>query len=143
MKSRDEHYVIDLCDEVLHLKALRQHRFDFLCGDPGKNGVCRRLPVDAYYPQLNLVIEYREKQHTEPVKFFDKPHRLTCSGCTRDEQRRRYDQRRSEVLKQHGITLVEVEYSQFCCDGRGRLRRNEVPDEAVLRQALSKLTDKL
>ena len=43
-QSSDEHYVIDLCDEVLGLKASRQHRFDFLKGDTGV-----RLPVDAYY----------------------------------------------------------------------------------------------
>lgn len=30
------------------------------------------LPVDAYYKELNIVVEYREKQHTEEVEFFDK-----------------------------------------------------------------------
>lgn len=66
----DESYVIDLCDEVLRQKALRQFRFDFLRGDSGT-----KLPVDAYYPSLNLVIEFKEKQHTEEVKFFDKNKR--------------------------------------------------------------------
>ena len=47
---KDEHYIIDLCDHVLGMTALRQHKFDFLRGDPGKHGRCRRLPVDAYYP---------------------------------------------------------------------------------------------
>lgn len=28
-KDRDEDYVIDLCDEVLNEKALRQYGFDF------------------------------------------------------------------------------------------------------------------
>jgi hypothetical protein len=52
----DEDYIIDLCDEALELNALRQHTFDFLRGDarPGKIG--QRLPVDAYYPSLQLVI---------------------------------------------------------------------------------------
>jgi len=54
--TSDESYVIDLCDEVLKLKAHRQHRFDFLKGDSGT-----RLPVDAYYPSLNLVIEFKER----------------------------------------------------------------------------------
>ena len=49
-KDRDEDYVIDLCDEVLKEKALRQHCFDFLRGDSRKGGKPgRKLPVDAYY----------------------------------------------------------------------------------------------
>ena len=48
----DEYYVIELCNEVLGLKASQQHRFDFLVGDSGT-----KLPVDAYYEDLNLVVE--------------------------------------------------------------------------------------
>ena len=90
-KDSDELYVIDLCDQVLNLKAIRQHRFDFLLGDPGKTGRCTPLPVDAWYPELKLVMEYREKQHTESVKIMDQ--RMTVSGVTRGEQRRIYDER--------------------------------------------------
>ena len=36
MRVSDESYMID-CDRVLNLRAKRQHRFDFLHGDPGKN----------------------------------------------------------------------------------------------------------
>jgi hypothetical protein len=43
--AKDEAYIIDLCDRVLGRKAVRQHPFDFLRGDPG-----RPLRVDAYYP---------------------------------------------------------------------------------------------
>lgn len=56
----DEAYIIDLCDRVLGLTALRQHRFDFLRGDRDRRGTCRKLPVDAFYPSLPLVIECRE-----------------------------------------------------------------------------------
>lgn len=52
-KNSDEHYVINLCDEVLGQHAARQHKFDFLKGD-GENPRC--LPVDAYYEGLKLVI---------------------------------------------------------------------------------------
>ena len=77
----DETYVIDLCDEVLGTVALRQHRFDFLRGDagPGKQGM--RLPVDAYYPELQLVVEYCERQHTEAIPIMDR--RMTVSGVDR------------------------------------------------------------
>jgi hypothetical protein len=99
-KRSDESYVIDLCDEVLKQQALRQHRFDFLRGDTGT-----KLPVDAYYQTLNIVVEFMERQHTEQVKFFDR--RQTVSGVGRGEQRKLYDQRRREVVPQNGIV-------QFC-----------------------------
>ncbi len=131
---RDEIYMLDLCDEVLGLTALRQHRFDFLIGDPDRRGRCRRLPVDAYYPSLPMVVEYRERQHTEPVAIMDR--RMTISGCTRGEQRRRYDQRRREVLGSRGIILVELNVTMFDHDRRKRLRRNRDADAALLRVEL-------
>jgi hypothetical protein len=54
---RDETYVLDICDRVLGVSGIRQHRFAFLQDDTGTP-----LPVDAYYPELSLVIEYRERQ---------------------------------------------------------------------------------
>lgn len=130
-KDSDEFYVIDLCDEVLGLKASRQHTFDFLRGDgtPGK-----RLPVDAYYPELNLVVEYRERQHTESVAFFDR--RTTVSGVSRGEQRRIYDQRRRDILPKHGIRLVEISYADLKHDSRKRLVRDRRNDLAVIRRML-------
>lgn len=56
----EETYIIELCNRVLDASALRQHCFRFLVGDPGKRGICRKLPIDAYYPALRLAIEYRE-----------------------------------------------------------------------------------
>lgn len=123
-RDRDEDYVINLCDEIFEQTAKRQHRFDFLLGDTGA-----KLPVDAYYPVLNLVIEYRERQHTESVKFWN---RLTASGIPRDEQRARYDQRRREVLPQHGIRLVEISYSDFQYDRQKRLLRLAEDDKKVV-----------
>ena len=108
----DEHYVIDLCDEILGLKADRQHCFDFLRGDSLKDGVLvensgHPLPVDAYYQELNLVIEYWEKQHTESTPFFD--NKMTSCGITRKEQREKYDKRREELLQKNGIKLVIIQ----------------------------------
>jgi len=129
----NEIYVIDLCDRVLNLKAFRGHRFEFLKGDPGKNGRCRLLPVDAYYPELNLVIEYHERQHSEAVPLFDR--KPTISGITRAEQRRRYDQRRREILPQFGIKLIELKYSDFDHDSSKRILRND-NDAARVRSKL-------
>lgn len=125
----DEYYVIGLCDEVLGLKASRQHTFDFLRGDgmPGK-----KLPVDAYYPELNLVVEYRERQHSESVAFFDK--KTTVSGVSRSEQRRIYDQRRRDILPKHGIWLVEISYADLKHNSRKRLIRDRQGDLIVIRK---------
>lgn len=122
-KIKDEGYVINLCDEILGVKASRQHCFDFLRGDSinGKPG--RKLRVDAYYESKNLVIEYNEKQHTEDVAFFD--IKKTISGVTRKEQRKLYDERRKEILPQHGITLVVISYSDFQYDKKKRIIRNK------------------
>ncbi len=137
-EESDEDYIIDLCDEILGLCALRQHRFPFLRGDPGKSGTSVTLPVDAYYPSLKLVIEYRERQHTESVRHFDKPYRMTVSGVHRGEQRKLYDQRRREVLPQQGIALVELSCLEFAYDHRKRLLRRRPQDLAVIRDRLSR-----
>jgi hypothetical protein len=136
-KQSDEQYVLDLCDQVLGSKANRQARFDCLRGDsrdPGRLGV--RLPVDAYWPEMNLVVEYRERQHVMAVAHFDKPNILTVSGVHRGEQRRRYDQRRRDVLPAAGMHLVEILYSELAHDSRGRLCRRMTDDIEVLRGKL-------
>lgn len=132
-KDRDESYVIDLCDEILGTKASRQHTFDFLRGDgiPG-----RRLPVDAFYPELNLVVEYRERQHFEPVAFYDKDKEITISGISRGEQRRIYDQRRRDILPDHGIRLVEISYADLKHNSRKRLVRERKYDLDVIQRML-------
>lgn len=134
--ARDETYVIDLCDRVLGAAAKRQCRFKWLIGDPGKSGRCAMLPVDAYYDELKLVIEYRERQHSEPIPFMDKKD--TVSGCKRGEQRRMYDERRRNMIPVHGLTLVELDYSLFKHDRRKKLLR--LPDdETVIRTMLAEV----
>ena len=133
-QRRDEDYVIDLCDEILGESAIRQHRFDFLRGDANT-----RLPVDAYYPSRKLVVEYRERQHTQSVRHFDKPDRMTVSGVHRGDQRRLYDQRRRDVLPRHGIRLVEIEFSSLKHRSNGRLVRDRVADYAVIKGILHNL----
>ena len=128
-RVRDEDYIIDLCDEVLGKTASRQYRFDFLLGDTGI-----MLPTDAYYSDINLVIEYCERQHTESVRFWNKP---TASGVPRDEQRTRYDQRRRDILPKHGIRLVEISFSDFPHDSHKRLLRNRDVDLEIVKRILS------
>ncbi len=134
--ARDETYVIDLCDRILGVAGKRQHRFRWLTGDPGKRGRCAMLPVDAYYESFGLVIEYRERQHSEAVPFMDRKD--TISGCKRGEQRRIYDERRRSEIPRNDLTLVELDYSQFGHDRRKKLLR-EQGDEAIVRTILAEV----
>lgn len=135
-KNSDEDYVIDLCDEVLKLKGSRQHRFDFLLGDAGKNGRRTKLPVDVYYPDLSLVIEFKEVQHSKPVKHFDKPDKLTISGVHRGEQRKKYDALRVTELPKHDIQLIEISFDAFDCGRNNKIIRNFQKDREVVRRIL-------
>jgi hypothetical protein len=94
------------------------------------------LPVDAYYPDARLVIEYRERQHSEPVAHFDKPDRMTVSGVHRGEQRKRYDALREREIPAHSLSLIIVKYSDLDVGRQGRLRRSVSQDRMVLRRIL-------
>lgn len=132
-RDSDEYYVVSLCNEILGMEASQQHTFDFLRGDAseGKQGRC--LPVDAYYESLNLVIEYCESQHTESASFFDP--KATVSGVSRGEQRKIYDQRRMDVLPQHGIKHVQIHYSNF--GATKKIKRNNNHDIEVVKEILA------
>lgn len=73
-------YILDRIDTLLGARGLREHRSDWLRGDPGRSGRSSALPVDAFWPDLNLVVEVYERQHDRPVAHFDKPERLTRSA---------------------------------------------------------------
>jgi hypothetical protein len=140
--DKDEQYVIDLCDKILGLTSIRQHKFDFLLGDKNANGLQAKLPVDSFYSELGLVIEYRERQHTENVNFFDKPDKVTVSGVHRGEQRRIYDERRRKLLPENGVDLIEISYSDLVHDNQKRLTRDLEKDEKRVREILKRYTDK-
>lgn len=130
----DEHYVLDLCDEVIGSRGERQATFPWLVGDLSpKTGRARRLPVDGHWPTLNLVVEFQEKQHTEAVPLFDR--RATVSGVPRGAQRRLYDQRKLEILPQHGIRVVVIHKFEFTTRA-DKIVRDHEHDIAVVRARL-------
>jgi hypothetical protein len=135
-ETSDEAYVIDLCDEILGEQSQRQYRFDWLLGDPGATGGRVGLPVDAYYPDHGLVVEYRERQHDELVAHFDKPDRMTISGVHRGEQRQLYDRRREDQIPAHGLRLIVIRADDLASDTRRRLRRDRETDLRSLRRLL-------
>jgi hypothetical protein len=130
----DEHYVLDLCDEALDVAAQRQARFGWLRGDVSPNsGRAVQLPVDGYWPSLQLVVECQEKQHTESVPLFDR--RATVSGIPRGEQRRLYDHRKAELIPAQGLRLVVIHQSEFKAR-RDRIVRDHARDLAVVQSRL-------
>ncbi|WP_301121608.1 hypothetical protein [Mycolicibacterium fortuitum] len=131
----DEHYALDLCDEVLGVPGIRQARFDWLRGDPTPRlprGV--KLPVDGYWPDLGLVVEFQEEQHSAPSPFFDRRH--TVSGVGRGEQRRLYDERKRTLIPEHRLRLVVIEKSEFTLKAR-RIDRDRARDLQVVRRHLA------
>ena len=133
----DEEYVLGLCDEALGEVGLRQYRFDWLLGDPGKTGRRLKLPVDGYWPGASTVVEYREIQHDRPVKHFDKPDVLTISGVHRGVQRALYDARRDTLIPAHGLRLVVIRPSDLSSSSSRRLRRLHDSDMEEARRLLS------
>ena len=102
-----ENACIALFERVLGSAACRRHTFDFLRGDPTPNrprGV--PLPVDAYFSEFNLVVEYMGAQHFVAHPWMDR-------RPGRREQRREYQERRSQVLAEHGIRLIRVRYDEL------------------------------
>ena len=136
-RDRDEDYVIDLIDAMFDERASRQHRFSWLVGDAGSNGARVGLPVDAYYPGKRLVVEYRERPHTESVPHFDKVDRMTVSGVHRGEQRRIYDERREHEIPANGLSLVIIHHSDLAGDSRGRLLQRPDRDPLSLQNMLA------
>ncbi|MBB3634374.1 hypothetical protein FHT44_004449 [Mycolicibacterium sp. BK634] len=89
--------------------------------------------MDGYWPDLGVVVEFQEEQHSTPVPFFDR--RQTVSGVGRGEQRRRYDARKRVLVPEHGLRLVVIEKSAFTVSSR-RIVRDRTRDIAVVRGCL-------
>ena len=109
MPRQQERYCAKLISDALGgVEYKLGQRFPFLRGDPTlrcPKGVT--LPVDAYYPNFKLVLEFREAQHySDRVALWD--NRVTATGQRRKEQRRKYDKRREELLPANGIKLLIV-----------------------------------
>lgn len=130
----DEKNVLDLVSEILGVPYHWQYCFPTLLGDSGKSGRRRKLPVDAYFTSHNLIVEYREKQHFEPVPIMDR--RMTISGVSRGEQRRRYDSIREQWAKEYGYKLLVICYNELSHKKNGRLIRNKSKDLKVIQRKL-------
>lgn len=136
-ENSDEHYVINLSDELLQEKASRQHKFAFLLGDFHKDGITRTaLPVDAFYKEHNLVIELMNSPQTEVVESSGKSDRITRSGVTRLQQRKIYDERKKKGVLSKNINLIVIDYSSFETE-ENKLARDKDKDLKVMQELLS------
>lgn len=136
---RDEHYVLGLCAEVLGLPCAGQQTFDWLRGEPSlKTGARKALPVDGYFDQLGLVVEYQERQHSEPVPFFD--NKVTSTGMLRGAQRALYDARKAELIPQHGLTLLVIDYRDFS-HKKGKIMRDPARDREIVAALLARAAE--
>lgn len=109
----DASYVLNLCDTFLSRPSFRQYRFPFLF-DKG-----HALPVDVYYPELNLVVEYR------------------------GDDDGRLENHKRDMLLEHNVSLVVLRAADFPRDPGGRLRRLPEPIRAVLQSRLALFTPAL
>lgn len=126
----DEHYVLKLCNEVLGSGCEQQRTFDWLLGLPSKKtGLRAPLPVDGYWEDRRLVVEYHEKQHSEAVPFFD--DKVTASGHLRGEQRKLYDAQKATMIPEQGLTLLIIDYRDFQ-NVKGKIVRNYEKDLLVV-----------
>lgn len=134
--SSDENYIINLCDELLQQNASRQHKFGFILGDMHKDEKTRTaLPVDVYYKESNLVIEFLQKKDEEDL-VSKNANRKTISGVGRAEQRKIYDLRKRKALKGKDIPVIEIDYASFECDDTKKLARNKDKDIKILKKLL-------
>lgn len=122
----DEIYVLNLISEIIGEKYIGQYNDNTLLGDPAKSGQKRKLPVDAYFKRANIIIEYREKQHYEPVNIMDM--RMTISGVNRGEQRKIYDLRKEEWAKNNKKLFLEIPYFILEHKNNGKLKRDKSYD---------------
>jgi hypothetical protein len=105
--GKAEERCLRLFSEVLGgTRCLRRHRFDFLRGDPTParpKGVA--LPVDGFFPDFKLVVEYMGEQHFRPNLLMNR-------RAGRAEKRARYQELRTTILPQNGLKLIRVRFDE-------------------------------
>lgn len=135
IQNSDEYYLMDLCDEVLAQQASRKHTFDSLVGNLHKKGKGRtKLPVDAYYEDLKLVVEFYRK--TEMLENLDEEEQARVT------QIKYYDELKKKAVLKKELRLVEINYGSFESDDDGKLLRTRDKDVLVLTDALKDFLNK-
>lgn len=129
IKNSDEYYLVDLCDDLLGEQASRKHTFDALVGNLHKRGKGRtKLPVDAYYEHLKLVIEFYRT--ALPLEDLDEKEQARIA------QIKYYDELKKKAVLKKELSLVAIDYAAFKTDEHHKLIRDTTSDKQVLAAAL-------
>ncbi|WP_299260226.1 hypothetical protein [uncultured Aquimarina sp.] len=129
IQNSDEYYLVNLCDELLKQKASRKHTFNTLVGNLHKKGKGRtKLPLDAYYEDLKLVLEFfRKNEITDELDEEEK---------ARKAQIKYYNQLKKKAILTKKLRLIEINYASFECDAENKLVKNSESDRSVLKGIL-------
>ena len=101
MANKNEMKCIETFKAVLKTNNVElQKKFDFIRGEKGTT-----LPLDAYFPKQNFVLEYMGKQHYSNVPHFNRRQ-------GRAEQRKKYDDVKAKMLKLNHIELIYFKYDE-------------------------------
>ena len=129
IQNSDEFYLVSLCDELLGQEASRKHTFDTLVGNLHKRGKERtKLPLDAYYEDLKLVVEFFRKN--EVLEDLDDKEQA------RINQIKHYDQLKKKAILKKDLRLMQINYASFECGEINKLIRNTEHDKQILRGVL-------
>lgn len=129
IQNSDEFYLVNLCDELLGQEGSRKHMFDTLVGKLHKRGKGRtKLPLDAYYEDLKLVIEFSRKD----VDF----DALDKKEQARMIQVKHYDKLKKKAILKKDLRLMEINYASFECNETNKLIRNTEDDKVILKGLL-------
>lgn len=79
----------------------------------------QKLELDGYSKKWKVAFEYQGKQHYERVKHWQKTEQDFIN-----QQKR--DQRKKELCKKHGITLLEIDGRKYSCNNKTKLRKHIV-----------------
>lgn len=127
----DENYLLDLCDEILDQKALRQHKFNFL-------GEGRNLPFLGFYPNLNLALYYQKPPQSEVVTRLENINWISGRSLHREKEEEEFLQRCRELLSEKGIQHLEIHHSIFSYNKLKRMNRNLQKDKLTLENLIGK-----
>lgn len=98
---RDANRTIELFEEVLGEKAIKEKTFDWLKNDKTNYN----MYLDAYFPTYNLALEHHGIQHYEFVPFMEK-----YEGAFEERQYR--DKRKKDLCLAEGMKFIEYAYNE-------------------------------
>lgn len=89
-------------EEILNCKAKVEYKFEWLISDKGY-----AMPVDIYFPEYNLIIEYNGQQHYMPIDFGGG----SDDAVTKFKSQIKRDKLKYRLIREHKIQLLVIPYN--------------------------------